>query len=144
MLQIRTSRCPQHQPVCEEHVAQEMTYVWYSINFCWMDFHILKTLPFGLQYRKYGLPWWPSSKESACKAGDARDRGPIPGSGRSPRGNINLLRYFWLESPMDRGACWATVQKVVKSWTQVTTHRQVKLKANITASDEDWKYFLWD
>ena len=37
---------------------------------------------------------------------------------------------------MDRGAWWATVQKVVKSWTQLTTHRQVKLTANITASDE--------
>ena len=76
--------------------------------------------------------------------GDARDRGPIPGSGRSLRGNINLLHYSWLESPMDRGAWWATVQKVVKSWTQLTTHRQVKLTDNITASDEDWKCFLWD
>ena len=33
---------------------------------------------------------------------------------------------------MDRGAWWATVQNVVKSWTQLTTHRQVKLTANIT------------
>ena len=31
-----------------------------------------------------GLPWWLSSKESSCSAGDAEDVGLIPGSGRSP------------------------------------------------------------
>ena len=31
-----------------------------------------------------GLPWWLSSKESSCSAGDADDVGLIPGSGRSP------------------------------------------------------------
>ena len=37
-----------------------------------------------------GLPWWLSSKESAC---DARDLGSIPGSGRSPgEGNGNPLQ----------------------------------------------------
>ena len=30
-----------------------------------------------------GLPWWLSSKESACKAGAAEDVGLIPRSGRS-------------------------------------------------------------
>ena len=36
-----------------------------------------------------GLPWWLSSKESACNAGDAVS---IPGSGRSPgEGNGNPL-----------------------------------------------------
>ena len=30
---------------------------------------------------------------------------------------------------MDTGAWWATVQKFVKSWTKLTTHRQVKLTA---------------
>ena len=33
-----------------------------------------------------GLPWWLSSKESACSAGAAEDIGSIPGSGRSPGG----------------------------------------------------------
>ena len=32
------------------------------------------------------LPWWFSSKESACDAGDTGDSGSIPGSERSPRG----------------------------------------------------------
>ena len=34
----------------------------------------------------YGLPWWPSDKESACNAGTAGDAGSIPGSERSTGG----------------------------------------------------------
>ena len=30
------------------------------------------------------LPWWLSGKESACNAGDMRNTGSIPGSGKSP------------------------------------------------------------
>ena len=52
-------------------------------------------------------------KESACDSGDL---GSIPGSGRSPReGNSNLLQYFHLGNPMDRGAWRATVHGVEKS-----------------------------
>ena len=62
-----------------------------------------------------GLPQWLSGKESACNAGDT---GLIPGSGMSPGvGNGNLLQYSCLEKPMDRGAWWATVHVVTKSWT---------------------------
>jgi len=36
---------------------------------------------------------------------NAGDPGSIPGSGRSPgEGNGNLLQYYCLENPMDRGA----------------------------------------
>ena len=39
-----------------------------------------------------------NGKESACNAGDTRDMGSIPGSGRSPGvGNGNLLQYSWTE-----------------------------------------------
>ena len=39
-------------------------------------------------------------KESACKTGDIRDAGLIPGSGRSPgEGNGYLLQYSCLEIP---------------------------------------------
>ena len=31
--------------------------------------------------RHFGLPWWLSSKESVCNAGDLGDTGSIPGSG---------------------------------------------------------------
>ena len=39
-----------------------------------------------------------------ANAGDARDVGSIPGSGRFPgEGNSNPLQYSCLENPMDRG-----------------------------------------
>ena len=54
-------------------------------------------------------------KNLPVNAGDTRDTGLIPGSGRSPRGGHgNLLQYSYLENPMDREACWATVQRVTK------------------------------
>ena len=66
---------------------------------------------------------WLSSKESACTAGDAGDMGLIPGSGRSPGGGHgNPFQYSCLKNPMDRGAWWATVHGVTKSWTWLSTH----------------------
>ena len=51
-------------------------------------------------------------KESTSTAGDARDMGSIPGSGRSPGGGHgNPLQYSYLENPMDRGAWRATVHR---------------------------------
>ena len=45
----------------------------------------------------------------------ARDKGWIPGLGRSPReGNGNPLQYSCLGNPKDRGAWQATVHGVVK------------------------------
>ena len=67
-----------------------------------------------------GLPRWLSGKESACNAGNARDAGSIPGSGRSPEGgNGNPLQYSCMENPMDRGAWQATVHRAAKSWTHM-------------------------
>ena len=58
-------------------------------------------------------------KNMPANAGDVTDVGSIPGLGRSPgRGHGNLLQYSCLENPMDRGAWWATVHGVAKSWTQ--------------------------
>ena len=52
-------------------------------------------------------------KNSPAKAGDLRDEGLIPGSGRSPgKGNGNPLQYSCLENPMDGGAWQATVHGV--------------------------------
>ena len=57
-------------------------------------------------------------KESACGAGATRDTGLIPGSGRLfGEGNGNPLQYSCVENPVDRGAWWATVQRVSKSRT---------------------------
>ena len=61
-------------------------------------------------------------KNLPANAGDVRDAGSIPGSGRSSgEGNDNPLRYPCLnrehENPMDRGAWRATVHSVAKSRT---------------------------
>ena len=60
-------------------------------------------------------------------AGDARDMGLIPGSGRSPgEGNGNLLQHSCRENPMDRGACQTTVYKVAKESDMTAhTHSQI-------------------
>ena len=58
-------------------------------------------------------------KNPPANAGDTRDTGLIPGSGRSPGGRKgNPFQYSCLENPVDRGAWWATVHRVTKSWTQ--------------------------
>ena len=58
------------------------------------------------------------AKNLPADAGDIRDAGFIPGSGRSPvEWNGNPLQYSRLENPMDGGAWWATVYGVAKSRT---------------------------
>ena len=48
-------------------------------------------------------------KNPSANAGDLRDLGSIPGSGRSPGGGHGSpLQYPCLENPTDRGAWWAT------------------------------------
>ena len=65
-----------------------------------------------------GFPGDSNSKESACNVGDP---GSEPGLGRSPgEGNGNPLQYSCLENLMDRGAWWATVHGVTKSWTRLS------------------------
>ena len=60
-------------------------------------------------------------KNPSANAGDVRDQGLTPGSGRSPGvGNGNPLQYSCLGNLTDRGAWRATVQGVVKSQTQLT------------------------
>ena len=55
-------------------------------------------------------------KNSPAKAGDIRDAGLIPGSGRSPvGGNGNALQYTCLENTMDRGAWWPKVYGITES-----------------------------
>ena len=62
-------------------------------------------------------------KNPPANAGDTRDVGSIPGSGRSPGvGNGNPLQYSCLENPVHRGAWQAMVQGVTKSWTWLSTH----------------------
>ena len=60
-------------------------------------------------------------KNLPADAGDARDVGSIPESGRSPGvGNGNPHPYSCLENSMDSGAWQATVYGVAKSQTQLS------------------------
>ena len=60
----------------------------------------------------------PMVKHLPANAGDARDMGLSPGSGRSPGGGKGSpLQYSCLEKPMDRGAWRAAVHGVAESGT---------------------------
>ena len=60
-------------------------------------------------------PGGSDSEESACRAGEL---GSIPGLGRSPgEGKGYPLQYSYLENSMDKGAWWAIIHGVTKSWT---------------------------
>ena len=64
-----------------------------------------------------GFPGGSVVKKFVCTMGDARNAGLIPALGRSlGGGNGNPLQYSCQENSMDRGAWWATVHGVTKSW----------------------------
>ena len=70
-------------------------------------------------------------KNLPVNAGEVRDTGSIPESGRSPgEGNGTPLQYSCLGNPMDRGAWRAIVHVVAKSRTQTdqlsTEHIKIK------------------
>ena len=57
-------------------------------------------------------------KNLPANAGDRRDTGLLPGSGRSTGvGDSKPLQYSCLENSMDRGAWWTTVLRVTKNQT---------------------------
>ena len=67
-------------------------------------------------------------KNSPANAGNIRDVGSIPASGRSPGlGNGDPLQYSCLENPMDRGAQPATVHGATKSHKNTTEQMRTGL-----------------
>ena len=68
-----------------------------------------------------------------ANAGNMRDMGSIPGSGRSPGvRNGNPLQYSCLENLIDRAAWRATVHGVAKSWTWLKQlSRQTQVQADM-------------
>ena len=59
-----------------------------------------------------------AGKNPSANAGNLRDAGSIPGSGRAfGGGHDNPLPYSFLENSVDRGDLRAVVHKVEKSWT---------------------------
>ena len=94
-----------HSTVSTLHTAQSQLRHWTLIKY----------------FQKVTSNHWTSpvaqTIKSACSEGDL---GLVPGLGRSPgEGNGNPLQYSCLENPMDRGAWWAIVHGVAKSWTWV-------------------------
>ena len=58
------------------------------------------------------FPGGANGKDLPASAGDIRNVGAIPGSGRSPgKGHGNPLQYSCLENHMDRGAWWTRVHR---------------------------------
>ena len=88
-------------------------------------------------------------KNSPASAGDTRDMGLSPVSGRSPEvGNGNPLQYSCLENSVDRGAWRATVHGVTKSLTQLSvcarihtpTHTHTCLLGSLEGNKSETQY----
>ena len=66
----------------------------------------------------FGFPGDANGKGPNCQC--RRNVSSIPGLGRFlGEGNGNPLQYSCLKNPMDRGAWWATVHRITKSWTRL-------------------------
>ena len=67
-------------------------------------------------------------KNLPTNAGDIREVGFIPGSGKSPGEHGNPLQYSCLENPMDKGAWWAIVHGIMTEQlsTQIFTIKLIK------------------
>ena len=67
-------------------------------------------------------------KNLLASAGDERDVGSIPRSGRSLGvGNGNLLQYSCLENSLGGGAWRSTVLEATKSQTQLVMHTHIHM-----------------
>ena len=97
---------------------------WYKVfKFLWSSVFIFFSLLLFVPLVSYLGNHWASKaalmvKNPLANAGDVRDEGLIPGSGRFPGGgHSNPLQYSCLDNPMDRGAWQDTVYGITKSQT---------------------------
>ena len=82
----------------------------------WADIFLIINRLFKSSLNK--CSWGSVGEESTCNAGDPGHTGSIPGLGRSSGGGHgNPLQYSCLKNPVGRGAWWATVLRLAKSWT---------------------------
>ena len=80
-------------------------------------------------------------KNLPANAGKLRDAGLISGLGRSPGGeNGNALQCSCLENPVDRGAWWAAVHGLTKSWTRLSPLHST---GAYSSSNEEMKLILF-
>ena len=70
------------------------------------------------------FPGSANGKEPVCQCRRCKRYGFHPWVGE---GHGNPLQYSYLENPMDRGARQATVHRVAKSWTWLSTQRETFL-----------------
>ena len=81
------------------------------------------------------------SDDKEC-AWNEREVGSIPGSVRSPReANEYPFQYSCLENSMDRGASWATIDGVIKSWTWLSNFHFHFLK--VFVNHQEYAYQVW-
>ena len=87
-----------------------------------------------------GFPGGISGKEPACKCRRHETWVRSLGWEDSPRGRHgNPLQYSCLENTMDRGAWWATVHGVAKSWTWL---KQLGMHAHIKYTIDSYKRLI--
>ena len=90
------------------------------VNFCYTEKWFIYTYTHTHTYIYIASQVALVVKNLLVNAGDIRDAGSIPKSGRSPGGGPgNPLQYSFLEYPMDRGAWWAAVHRDAKSPTRL-------------------------
>ena len=90
-------------------------------------------------------------KNLPVNAGNMRDVGSIPGSGRSlAGGHGNPLQYSCLENPMDSGAWQAhsmMLQRVRHNWSNLActlTHTHTHICAEFRSPFPQWSRLLWE
>ena len=119
---VNTTPLPNYRPIRElcTNWSQGATT---PAHLCHLAFKSASPKPFGL-LRVWGFPRGSGGKESACQC---RRLQFDPWLWRSPReGNGNSC----LENSMDRGAWWATVSVITKSWTRLKTHAHTYRRAS--------------
>ena len=105
----------------EEGGSAGTPHLWWPFLHLWM-----------LPSPEFGFPGGSVVKNLPANAGDTRDTGLIPESGRSPgEGNSNSLWYSCLEHSMDRWAWQATVLGFMKSRTQLGAHTHTHTHTHI-------------
>ena len=94
-----------------------------------------------------GFPGGYMVKNPPTNAGDIRNVGSIPGSGRSPgREHGNPLQYSCLENPMNRGAWQAAVHRAAQSltWLKRLNYAHTRfvlicyVRSNVVESHQKW------
>ena len=76
-------------------------------------------------HHSFGFPGGTVVKNLPANAGDPRDTGSIPGSGRSPgEGNSNRFQYSCLENPINSGA-WGGYSPWGHKESDTTEHTHV-------------------